>query len=359
MKTLKFFGMLLMGAMMALSFTACGSDDDDDDNRGGGGGGGSAQGATSITVNGTTFSGSYAFYHIDKESNETFYEIWLTNCNLPNVQDPWMTIGIMYMVEGGSTTQVASGEFDNFQISLSLITSDNSKDKTFIGYGREASNQGKLKVSVNGNNITIDAPAMKYYDGLTTSAKSYDGAGFAFNGTIAKMPEGFKMENGWGSGPTAKEKAMVPSMMRWQLVSTLVINYPGSPNESRRILYAGQDTYQWVYTFYPYTYRFPDNIVFESDMIPGESYQLSTHFSEDYCKYLCTIGDNIISAGYLTYYNDKFTFSGLQQGGWVEFMMRETEAKWDTDVWTCAYNYAQANDGTVEERHVEYYSLVR
>ena len=67
-------------------------------------------------------------------------------------------------------------------------------------------------------------------------------------------------------GPTAKEKAMVTSMMMWQLDSTLVINYPGSMIETYKMLYAGKDTYQWTYTFYPCTYRFPDDIIFYSDL---------------------------------------------------------------------------------------------
>lgn len=159
-------------------------------------------------------------------------------------------------------------------------------------------------------------------------------------------------------GPTAKEKAMVPTEMIWQLDSTIVINNPGSLIETYQVLYAGQDTYQWTYTFYPCTYKFPDNIVFTSDY-DDSSINISEQFNQDYCKYLCTLGDDIISAGYLCYYKDMFTFQGLQQGGWIDFMIRDADTKWDSDVWTCSFDSSVAPDGTVEERTIEYYSRLR
>ena len=159
-------------------------------------------------------------------------------------------------------------------------------------------------------------------------------------------------------GPTAKEKAMVPAMMRWQLDSVLVINNPGTLIETYQMLYAGQDTYQWTYTFYPCTYQFPDDLVFYSEY-DGEAYQMSKEYTEDYCKYVTTLGGEVISAGYLCYYNDFFTFSGQKQGGWIEMMLREADTKWDSDVWTCAFDAEVELDGTVIERNIEYYSRVR
>ena len=44
MKTLRFFGMMLMAVMVSFSMTACGDDDDDDEGGGGGFGGGSYAG---------------------------------------------------------------------------------------------------------------------------------------------------------------------------------------------------------------------------------------------------------------------------------------------------------------------------
>ena len=159
-------------------------------------------------------------------------------------------------------------------------------------------------------------------------------------------------------GPTQKEKDMIPSEMIWQLDSILVIYNPGTPIETSRMLYAGQDTYQWTYNLYPCTYKFPDDLVFYSEF-DDEAYQMSKEYNQDYCKYITTMGDEVVSAGYLCYYNDFFTFSGIQQGGWVEFMLRETDTKWDSDVWTCAFDAEVELDGTVLERDIEYYSPVK
>ena len=159
-------------------------------------------------------------------------------------------------------------------------------------------------------------------------------------------------------GPTQKEKDMIPTEMMWQLDSVLVIFNPGTLIETYRMLYAGQDTYQWTYSFYPYTYKFPEDLIFFNDW-EEEAYVISERYGEDYCKYTCTLGDEIISAGYLCYYRDMFTFSGVQQGGLVEFMIREADTKWDSDVWTCAYDSEVDHDGTVLERTIEYYSRVR
>ena len=159
-------------------------------------------------------------------------------------------------------------------------------------------------------------------------------------------------------GPSAKEKAMVPSMMMWQLDSMLIIDNPGTLIESSQMLIAGIDTYQWTYTFYPCTEKLPDGIVFQSEF-EDESINVSEAYTQDYCKYVCTESGEAISAGYLCYYRDMFTFSGLQQGCWVEFKIREASTNWNTDVWTCTYDSSVAPDGTVEERTIEYYSRVR
>lgn len=159
-------------------------------------------------------------------------------------------------------------------------------------------------------------------------------------------------------GPTAKEKAMVPTMMMWQLDSTLVINNPGTPIETYQMLYAGIDTYQWTFIFYPCTEKLPNDIIFYSDF-EDYSVNVSEQYNKNYCKYLCTESGEVIAAGYLCYYRDMFTFDGLQQGCWVEFKLREASTDWNTDVWTNAYDSDVEQDGTVLERVIEYYSPVR
>lgn len=162
------------------------------------------------------------------------------------------------------------------------------------------------------------------------------------------------------NGPTLKEKNMVKEQMTWRLDSVEVIKNYQQPNESRYMAYAGKDinAIPLMYTFYPCDYQFPEDLVFHSDMEPGFIHQISEQFNEAYCKYLTTYYGEPVAAGYLTYYNDQFAFYGLQQGGWVEFMIREADTNWNTEVWTCAYNSDVEHDGTVNERIIEYYSRV-
>lgn len=182
---MKFLAMLMMGAVMSFGLTACGDDDDDN-------GGGGSRGGTSVTVNGTTFSVSNAYWHIDTTNeNDTFYELALMNCTLPNVKDPWVSISILYHVTGGSTTQMASGEFDDYQVSLGYVSSDDSKDRAYVAFGKYDGNSGKLKVSVSGSNVTVEVPALKYTDGLSSSSATYSGGAFSFSGSMSQMPTQF------------------------------------------------------------------------------------------------------------------------------------------------------------------------
>lgn len=161
-------------------------------------------------------------------------------------------------------------------------------------------------------------------------------------------------------GPTPKEKTMVMDEMTWRLDSVLVIKNYQQPNETSYMVYAGEDinALPISYTFYPCDYQFPDDLVFYSDMDPDLIINLSEQFNEGYCKYLCTYYGEPVAAGYLCYYRDMFTFFGLQQGGWVQYMIREAETDWDKEVWTVACNTDVEPDGTVNERTIEYYSRV-
>ena len=162
----------------------------------------------------------------------------------------------------------------------------------------------------------------------------------------------------WGDKPTDEEKSMVGVEMTWQLDSTLVIYNYQCPDETSEMLYPSDGMEVWSYTFYPYTYRFPKDLVFESELT-GKPINVAKEYNEDYCKYICTYEGTIISAGYLGYYKDYFTFNGIQDGGWVEFMIREADAFWNVPVWISAFNAAEDLGGTVLERHVEYYSRVK
>ena len=100
------------------------------------------------------------------------------------------------------------------------------------------------------------------------------------------------------------------------------------------------------------------DLCFTSEMT-GESIYPAKEYKQDFCKYICTYKGTVISAGYLCYYRDLFTFNGVQEGGWVEFMIRETDTNWEVPVWTCSFNVVEDDSGYVHERHTEYYSRRR
>lgn len=155
--------------------------------------------------------------------------------------------------------------------------------------------------------------------------------------------------------PTAAEKKMIPSEMTWRLDSVLVIYNYNTPAETSEMLYPSDGLDVWSYTFYPCTYQFPKDLCFEGEM-SGETIWMSKSYNKDFCKYICTYEGTIISAGYLRYYRDFFTFDGIKDGGWVDFMLREADTNWNVKVWTLSYNAEEELDGTVLERDIEYYS---
>ena len=159
--------------------------------------------------------------------------------------------------------------------------------------------------------------------------------------------------------PTEQEQQMVPEEMTWKLDSVLVINNYRMINESRQMLHPEDGIDIWSYTLYPCTFSFPEDLYFTSEY-SGEKIYLQKEFNKSYCKFTCTYENSIVSGGYLCYYKDYFTFSGVSSAGWMVFMIREADTNWDADVWTCAYNAEEDYDtGAVIERRIEYYSRVR
>lgn len=155
--------------------------------------------------------------------------------------------------------------------------------------------------------------------------------------------------------PTEAEKNMITEPSAWTLDSVLVITYYNEPAEHRELYTRDDGILTWTYRLYPSSYRFPADLLFTSDF-DGSEIRMSEEYRQDYCKYTCESGGRIISAGYLIYYRDFFTFSGMKTGGWMEFRIVETAAPSPAaDVWTMAYD-ASADDDHVYERRVEYYS---
>ena len=158
--------------------------------------------------------------------------------------------------------------------------------------------------------------------------------------------------------PTAKEQAMVKAEMTWQLDSILVITNYQTAKEESCIVYPGEELPRWSYTFYPCTWTFPDDLYFVN-AYTEEKVFLAREFAQEFCKYICKSGGEIVGAGYLCYYRDFFTFNGLQSNGMMQFMIREASTDWNSDVWTCTYNPTEGDDGTVYERNIEFYSRVK
>ena len=159
--------------------------------------------------------------------------------------------------------------------------------------------------------------------------------------------------------PTAKEQAMVTEEMTWQLDSIMVITNYQTAKEESYIVYPGEELPRWSFTFYPCTWGFPEDLYFVNAYTEERVY-LSREFAQEFCKYVCKSGGEIVGAGYLCYYRDYFTFNGLQSNGMMQFMIREAETDWrTTEVWTCTYNPTEGDDGTVYERNIEFYSRVR
>ena len=158
--------------------------------------------------------------------------------------------------------------------------------------------------------------------------------------------------------PTDAEKQMVTTEMTWQIDSMLVITDIHSSSETSVMYYPSQGIDSWSYTFYPCTYKFPKDLCFTNEMT-GETTYMYKAYDKDYCKYVCTFQNRVVAAGYLCYYNNYFTFNGLQEGGWVEFMMREASTDWNVPVWVSAYDSSVSPDGVVLERCYEFYSRVK
>ena len=162
-------------------------------------------------------------------------------------------------------------------------------------------------------------------------------------------------------GPTKKDKNMILEEMTWHLDSILVIHNYQTPNEESYVLHESDRIYTWSYTFYPWKYKFPKDLCY-SNMMSGEAISMADEYPENFCKYICTGEDgNFLSGGYVKYYKDNmFMLSGTKSNGMVEVRIAEDYGHdWDAPVWTFTYNPIEEDDGTITERHVEYYSRVK
>ena len=188
MKAIKFLAMMLAGAALLFGTTACG---DDDEPYGGS--------TTSITVNGTTFKVDHAYWsatYVENENPEskalkdadkyTWYGLYLYNCDVNNIKDPWHAITIIYQKEGlTDLTTFADGTYKDFEVSLSILTEDDDKDVIYYGHSQDDGNDATLTVSHDGG-LSVNVSAMKYED--EDGVNTYPGAAFSYKGSVKQMP---------------------------------------------------------------------------------------------------------------------------------------------------------------------------
>ncbi|MBP5776292.1 MAG: hypothetical protein J6W56_01965, partial [Prevotella sp.] len=137
-------GMMLMTAVMAFGMSACTNDDNPVV---------PSIGSASITVDGTTFSVNYAYWEAKVlNGNDTFYTLSVYNSSTFGGADPFDAVSIVYKVVGGDKTKLATGEFSNFDVCVSRLSSNSSKDRIYYGYSTEYGNKAKLKVTKSGSN---------------------------------------------------------------------------------------------------------------------------------------------------------------------------------------------------------------
>lgn len=181
MKTMKSIGMMLMAAVVAFGFVACGSDDNNTTPPPPGGDSGTT---SSITVNGATFSVFNGYWRANVlNGNEVFYTLQLYNYTASTQStDPKDIVTVTYKVQNGSQSAIATGEFTNFQVSLTKVSSNSSLDRQYYAFSDQNGNNTKLKVTQSGTGYTVEFGGMKYTDGESTT--TFDGTAFAFTGTF-------------------------------------------------------------------------------------------------------------------------------------------------------------------------------
>lgn len=176
MKAIKLFGTLLLVAAMAIGFTSCGDKDEPFGS------------SSSVTVNGNNFKVNRAYWFVrEANENDVFYVIMLTSSDLNNPKDPLTTISIVYNVPGGSTDTFATGEFNAFDVSLSIVSNDDSKDRQFYGSSNEDGNNATLKITKDGG-ITVQFDGMNYKLEPTATEK-FAGTAFSYTGSVSKLEQ--------------------------------------------------------------------------------------------------------------------------------------------------------------------------
>lgn len=177
---------LFIAAMLAtfsLGLTSCSNDDDDDN-------GGSGSGKTTLKVGNNNYTFNNIYWNIDDESStstQNYYQLEFATFNIYGNKYP-SKFSMFYVGfrAPGSTNELPTGSFSDFDLSGSVDVSSSNGEGTYIeGYNQ---NSGNLVISKEGNQYTISIEPLYILSGedetnLTTTVTSLN-----YTGSIPKAP---------------------------------------------------------------------------------------------------------------------------------------------------------------------------
>ena len=139
-----------------------------------------------MTVNGTTFSVDNAYWDVAvANGNDAFYTLQFYNFNKLGDADPMDIVTIVYKVPNGSQTEIATGEFTDFEVSLTRMGSNGAQDRQYYTFGSD-NTCAKLKVAKSGAGYQVQFGALKYTVDGSAGSQTYNGTAFNFTGGFKK-----------------------------------------------------------------------------------------------------------------------------------------------------------------------------
>lgn len=175
-KTIHFFGMMLMAAVVAFSLVACGSDNNDAPANPNDGTPPPADGTT-LTINGSSFVVDRAYW-TSAVLNETqnWYTIYLSNADVNNpTVNPWHCITLTFHTDSGNLNVLPQGTFDIKGMSATIIGTN--QDVAYYAVSGQ--------VTIAGNSLSI--PALEYTLDPNGEGTRYRGTAIGFSGTFTKI----------------------------------------------------------------------------------------------------------------------------------------------------------------------------
>lgn len=171
-KTIKFFGTMVIAAMVAFTMTACGSDKDEPSSNP------PVTVGVSLTINTTNFTVDRAFWssRLLNES-EKWYTITLSNCDITNPVSPWHTISVNIRYNEGDLNVLPQGTFDIRSMSAAIVSANPTEDIAYYAVS------GQVTIGAN----TISIPALEYTLDPDGTGTKYRGTNFLYAGPFTKV----------------------------------------------------------------------------------------------------------------------------------------------------------------------------